>query len=250
MPASTVVLSNNADACQEMEGFHSETSANGFPIMYAVVLQCSGSDLDLITDVASHEMAEAALDPLINTAPAWVGLDEDHLAYDVMMGFNDENGDLCVGTTDEELASTEPALSGITVQRQWSNTSAGAGHDPCVQQAGFFIPSNVSRTGRTKGILLPASGTAQIELGLFSDAPTDAWTLSASEADPGVGYRTDVTSNPTVEVTLDKTSGKNGDRVQLSVRRIGRNSLGTALVIVTSTLGAARHSMPLLVSGL
>lgn len=85
------------------------------------------SQLDTLTETASHEYFEWATDPFPASDPAWTGVDEDHIAWERL--FLGELGDLCVLPG---LGTIKPADLGFVVQRQWSNKSSVAGHHPCV----------------------------------------------------------------------------------------------------------------------
>ena len=278
-PPGSVVL-DGQDACGFLSGLHVSTTVNGIPVAVAIVLQCDGGggiDPSFETSTSAHEIAEAALDPFVDrNAPAWIDLDADHFAWALMQGFQTENADLCTILPEALLASQGPSLP-FTVEREWSNASAAAGHDPCVPAppepyfnvtplalgtvsvdvtplaAVGLKPFTGSPARQTKGVLLSASGDARIELGLFSDAPTEAWQLEAFEMDPttllAVGQGYPPTTQPTVDLQLDKASGKNGDKVTLSVHARARTPIGAALVVVKSTLGTSEHFTPLLVGG-
>jgi hypothetical protein len=241
-------------------------------VPYAVVLQCDygRGPVDSASYALSHEVSEAAVDPLGN---AYNDIDPDHFAWSVMLGFQTEIGDMCE-FFDEAMLAPEPSL-GLTTQREWSNASAAAGHNPCVPappEPYFNVTSlapledisvdasalRAALTGgggqlqsRTKGVRLSASSDAQIELGLFSDAPTDAWQVEAFEMDPAEELTStepfSPTTAPSVDLQLDKSSGKNGDKITLSVHAKSRPAIGAALVVVKSTLGSTSHFTPILV---
>jgi hypothetical protein len=95
--------------------------------------------------------------------------------------------------------------------------------------------------------------TKTIQLGFYSDAPTAAWTITAREFDP-FGTATAENTFPeakdkTVSVSLDKTSGNNGDQANLTVNVLKETKLKTHVVIVVSKRGNTEHYMPLLVGG-
>src|SRR5207248_11638159 len=105
----------------------------GKQVSYAIIPQCSGgnSTLDESTLSGSHEIGEAALDPHPQSQPGWVGFDDNHLSWEFFQQFQSENGEACEFYKDSFFQSTDPALP-FAVQRQWSNKSGAAGHDPCV----------------------------------------------------------------------------------------------------------------------
>jgi hypothetical protein len=273
-PTSSTILWQGQDACETEGGQHLTTTVNGTPVPYAIILQC-GDPIDTVTSIVSHEISESAVDPLENSL-AWSDIDPDHFAWTLMQGFQTENADMC--EFFPEAMFQDPQLK-VTVQRQWSNASGAAGHNPCVPVPPdpYFNVTPVSPLDtvvvdlnplvaadltdlsegsqkQTKGVKLSATGDAQIQLGLYSDGPTDAWQLEAYEMDPTTALATagsyEPTTTPTVSLQLDKTTGKNGDTVTLSVHANARPQIGPALVLVKSTLGASTHLMPILVGSL
>src|SRR5262249_55093078 len=110
-------------------GYHSQVSSGGRSFAYAVIAHCGGASQQTMT--AAHEFNEAATDPF--RTRAWVGFDPDHVAYEVLMPEYDELGDACwdPGTGFYLFADHEPGFM-YSVQRQWSNRAAQAGHAPCV----------------------------------------------------------------------------------------------------------------------
>jgi hypothetical protein len=282
-PSTASITTDGTDLCSLEGGHHTSTSVNGSEVAYAVVLQCADDDgaIDVseITLIASHEIGEASVDPFATTL-AWATIDDDHIAWDLMLAFQNENGDLCEFFPEAPLESPEPALP-VTVQREWSNASAAAGHNPCVPAPpepyfnvtplrsdpitvdltelvnaladADFTDTSKSGTQHTQGLLLDAQGTGVVDIGFFSDAPTDAWTLEVFEMDPfavldGGEELFPRASDPSVAVSLDHTTGKNGDKATLTVQRTGSTRIGAALLILQSTLAGTTHQIPLLVA--
>jgi hypothetical protein len=138
LPAGTsLILEGGADACDiGVGGYHDSTritGADGNPldVAYAILPQCRANALDDSTESASHEIAEAALDPHPSQNPGWVGFDDKHLAWEYFQQFQSENGDDCEFYRDSFYKNTTSDLP-FSIQRQWSNKSALAGHAPCV----------------------------------------------------------------------------------------------------------------------
>ncbi len=113
-------------SCQDFAGYHSATSlADGTRVYYAVSARCpppaSYSQLEALTWIASHELAEAATDP-----------DRDNLAwlvpYDAaapwVAPFGGEIGDLCSGSPTH--------VEGHVVTTLYSNDAAANGKRTCV----------------------------------------------------------------------------------------------------------------------
>ena len=179
-------------ACTSYGGYHDEaTSAQMTEFSYALMPRCTpqaGTALDSLTSATSHELLEAATDPLPFSAPAWVKLDDEHFIWGRTPG--GELGDMC-----EYVQLADQVLVGnFTVQRTWSNISAAAGHDPCVPvlvtpyvgaapllDEDLMVTSHMM-TIMTKGITVPVSTSKTIEVDLFSDAKSDDFTVQAYDA--------------------------------------------------------------------
>ena len=240
-PATTAV---GGGACESNLGYHYEIpNGSAGPIVYAVVPQCpmviegNGTLIDEVTDVAAHELVEAATDPFPNTDAAYAYVDDLHAAW--QMALAGENGDLCVQAKKD--AGDRPADLGFFVQRSWSNVSAMANHNPCVpisstvvQGTTYFtaVPVlhdmfkvNVDGTKvTTKGVTLPAT----IDLHLASDAPMPAWTLGARDDEEFDG-------NPArLSFSFSAPTGANGDTVQLTITPKPGTTATTGFFVVSS----------------
>lgn len=184
-PSDTTVKLSTLESCRGFGGFHkSFKMPDGSDVAYAVMMDCSGS-LDDLTSVTSHELIEAATDPIPFTAPAYSDADADHAAYWFRTG--GEVADLC--ETIDRAGQTTLAGYPFVVQRSWSNAAALAGHDPCVPMSGtyFNVVPEVTDTVPiitsggvvdTKGIKMAVGETKTITLQLFADGPIDSWKLS------------------------------------------------------------------------
>ena len=131
------------------------------------------------------------------------------------------------------------------MQRVWSNKAAAAGHDPCQPQGaspyfnsapvlGDKIPVVGSPLGSftTKGVKIPVGTSKTIELDLYSDAPTSGpWKISVMDASVFFG------GSPSLSFTLDKTEGKNGDKVNLTIKALAKSSLGASPFWIQNDLG-------------
>jgi hypothetical protein len=222
--------------CSQNGGYHSDVMlTDGTPVSYAVVRRCSsttGTQMDAVTATATHEIFEAATDPYVNAHPAYNRPDP--------LAWGEEIADMC------EL---EPPMNigSVVVARSWSNTSAAAGHDPCGMRGSddpyfnsAFAAPDVITAGidarQTHGLTIPVGTSRAVELELFSDRPTSGpWKVAAFEvplvpSDP-----------PSLELSLDRPTGKNGDTLHLTLRATRRaSSYGTRFLVV-STLGAVNH---------
>jgi hypothetical protein len=247
-------------------GLHGSIDVSGKQVAYALVLDCDGT-LESETISASHELAEAAVDPYPDTSPAWQGVDDDHLAWDLMVQAQDENGDLCEIYDEAYGAFAAPQIAS-QVQRQWSNASAAAGHAPCVPAGAtpYFnvvpfvsdvVTANLAAfqfpgTPRSRGLRVDVGETKTIALGVYSDGPTDAIAISAFEIDP-LGDMANgpfsVAATSTVTLSLDRDHAVNGEKVYLSVKADARPALGASVVLVATKAGGETHYAPVLVGG-
>ena len=108
-------------------GYHTESQNKN--LVYAIMPHCSMFQTAEVELAASHELNEASTDPHPGSNPAYVGFDENHLAFEFFNQFQDELGDACEAfTTAEDRTDFTP----YTVQRQWSNKSAAAGSQWCL----------------------------------------------------------------------------------------------------------------------
>lgn len=258
LPKGTSLVLQGQDACKQgVGGYHESVTVNGKEVAYAIVPQCASSKLDVTTLSASHELAEAATDPYPNKSPAWVGFDDAHLSWELFNQFQSENGDAC------EFYRTSTLTGGtsdfpFTVQRQWSNASAKAGHDPCVPAAAgpYYnvtplgtetITADFSALGgpkkvTSKGYVVALGETRTIPIGLYSDAPMAAWTIKAIE-----GGVSGPPSTPRLELALDVASGQNGQKAYLTVKALQQGKTKTELVTIVSTANNVPHYMPILI---
>lgn len=233
-------------SCQTFGGYHGDVIVGTADIPYAVLPECptfgSYTGADVSTSTASHELSEASTDPLPTTNPAYDQTDDDHLAWMFFLG-GGEVGDMCAQFPESFYV---PKDLGYLVQRNWSNASAKAGHDPC--QPADATPSYFNtmpvltdaiavRGTTTKGVDVPVGTSKTIQLDLFSDGPTSGpWTVDAKAYTRG---------GPTTAVTfsLDKTSGQNGDKLNLTVTSAAAitTKSQTATLVITSTSGVREN---------
>ena len=264
LPAETKLTTSAGPACATgTGGYHtSGRTDDGHVIYYAIIPACPpvfGLSSDDLTATASHELAEAATDP--DTTTGYTGFDHAHLSWDLFGDFQSEDGDACEYYEDSYY--TEGPDLPFAVQRQWSNASALAGHDPCVPalDGAYFnvVPfdqeevivdlSAVSgpRRFRAMGYSIAAGSTRTFEVGYFSDAPSEGWTIDAVQGGnpmfPSVATEGDVTAT-----VVSGRSGKNGDRATISVTvntpSPGRYELVT---VVSKNAAGRKHYRPILI---
>ncbi len=260
------------DVCsQGVGGYHSGTMGHG--IVYAIMPQCSMFKAGDIELSATHELNEAATDP---QGSGWVGFDANHLAFEFFNQFQDELGDACELYVE---ATDSLDFTPYTAQRQWSNKSAAAGSHWCLpaldepfynttfllgEPAGTpatqldDISVDLSALGAkmqaTKGFKVPLNTSRTFPIGYFSDRDTGGpftvdveWPMMNILAQDQNGNNI---TNGTATVTIDKTSGVNGNIAYVTVTPTAFSSLGVLLFYVRSVLPNSQqhHYLPILIS--
>jgi hypothetical protein len=264
MPPGAALTFGGQDACsQGVGGYHEESQTGSY--VYAIMPQCKGFQAGDIELSASHELNEAATDPHPNTALAYAGFDQNHLAWEFFQSFQDELGDACELYSWSGYTDTETNFS-YAVQRQWSNAAATAGHDPCVPAASgpFFdltaFPSeqttiNVNLTPlgmgagptTTKGFKGTLNQPLTIHLGAYSDAPTTGMWNITTNVDAQFSFQDQngaMLNNGKATVTLDKTSVINGDTVTLTVTPTDWGQLGVVYIWFRNSMPNAAQGAP------
>jgi hypothetical protein len=212
-------------SCIDYGGYHSNAkTATNQQFVYAMLPRCAQfgylSGLDALTGPISHELIEAATDPL---GTGFAQTDLDHIVWSIRpLG---EVGDMCA----YEPQSYARILGSYVVQRTWSNAAALAGHDPCVPPlAGAYywnaapvLKDTVTldyfgQTVSTKGVSLPLNTTKTIDVELFSDGPVADWNVSAVDTTYGTNQAKEL------DFTWDVTKGNNGDVLHLTITRVAK----------------------------
>ena len=269
------------DACmQGVGGYHSSippATAGQPDLAYAVVIACGSANAAAPEETLSmsHELIEVATDPLGGTASnqnfGWFGFDGDHFAFEYFNEFQAETGDTC--EFFRESLFMGDASFPYALQRIWSNSSALAGHHPCVPApAGPYfnvtpldltavsvtVPASLTGgnayTAATRGVRILNGGVRTFTLGFYSDGPTGvAWSITATAGNPilrGGGDFLGPMNPSNIVATIDKASGQNGEKSHVTVRV---TTSGTAfhgeLLTITSNLNAVRHYMPIWIAG-
>ena len=244
-PSGDGGTTNGMVSCQSFGGYHDDVIINGQTIPYAVLPECpsfgSLTKKDAVTTATSHELSEAATDPYPTDNTAYGQVDLDHIGWEFFLG-GGEVGDMCAQFSSAYYTPTDLPY---VVQRNWSNASAKAGHDPCqpADTAPYFntlpiFPDKVTARGGipTKGVLVPVGQSKTIQLELFSDSATNGvWQVSAE-------VRSRNGQSP-ITATLDATSGQNGDKLNLTLTSTAAvtSSSHTATLVVTSQLGSRKN---------
>ena len=240
-PSTTTLSFSTETSCTNFLGYHSygqTPSASRY--LFAVQARCSGGALSLVDDATqntTHELVEAATDPFL---VSYATQDSAHLAWSLYPGF--EIGDLC----ELETLTYARMVGKNMIARFWSNSSAAAGHDPCAPSIGspYFNsvpvltdPITVTINGQTMattGATIATGTTRTIDVQLFSDAPTSAWTLLATDALDTTG-----TSPGELQFVWDKASGNNGDTRKLTIRRAKDGANGGSEFMIYSVQSQA-----------
>jgi hypothetical protein len=224
-----VQLSNPAGVtCQAFNSYHLEVAGNP-KIIYAVMARCAGG-LDQLTVSSSHEFIEASSDPFSFTQGAYQELDAEHEVMLFTPG--PELGDMCQYLP----TAAQRIVDNYRVQRTWSNLSAAAGHDPCVPTLStpyrgaapithddVIVGDGLGFTVMTKGVKVPMGTPQTIDVVLFSDAPTEAFPVSAVDVAGSVQGQT-----PELSFSWDRTSGQNGDTLHLTITRLKNGAGGSS----------------------
>jgi hypothetical protein len=219
-PAGTTVTLEGYLSCQIFGGYHSEVSINGKVYAYAVVPRCAHfidlSGFDVITVASSHELIEAVTDPRPYTEPGIAQPDDAHLIWALLTGA--ETGDMCSFYDDSFYT---PQDFGFAVQRSWSNAQAAAGHSPCAPglpdtvyfNSAAVLPDDVELFGvKTKGVYIPVGQSRTIELDLYSDGPTEPWSVSATDFSALAG------GDSVLDFTFNRKAGVNGEKLYMTIR--------------------------------
>jgi hypothetical protein len=247
LPLGTDIASAG-NCCTDFFGYHWEAAVGTSSVPYGIVCNCPAEMGDLLTPLqyvtttVIHEMVEIATDPFIYSSPAFEQNDDDHIIWTIATG--GEISDMCEYHED---ANPTPPGATYTVQRSWSNAAAKAGKNPCVPVVTtdpYFasdpvLPDVVSvdyygTPMDTRGVKIAKGQTRTIDVQLWSEAETAGpWTVTAYDLNDWL-----VGGKPNLEVTLDKTSGLNGDKLKLTITVLSTQTLvGAEGFVLVSDLG-------------
>ncbi len=243
----------------------SAVAIGGVDYRYLLVGQCDFGHGVLATTTANASSliacsvtspSPSAVAGAPDTVPSWFSFDDAHLADSIFHELDTNIGGVCELYSQSFLADDETGFK-AGVQRLWSNASAAAGHDPCapIPTAPYFdvvplgteaiSPTIYGTKVDTKGFAVKIGDTKTFQIGFFSDAKTEPWTLTTTEKSlpPQLGYFP-WTRPDNLEVTIDHPTGKNGDiaNVTVKVKSYGLGSYGKlALLTFISTAGGVSH---------
>ena len=271
LPPGASITSGGQDLCQAgVGGYHDETQNKN--LVYAIMPHCQGFQTADVEISASHELNEAATDPHPGSNAAYVGFDANHLAFEFFNQFQDELGDACENFAE---ATDGTDFTPYMVQRQWSNKSAAAGSHWCLPKLNepfyntTFLPSSnldtinvdLSALGQgggkvqSKGFKVGLNASRTFAIGYFSDEPTNgAFTLDVQ----GLGANNPIAqdqngnaiNNGDAMVTIDKTSGVNGDIANVTLTPTSFSTLGVTFFYIRAVLPGSQqhHYLPVLIS--
>jgi hypothetical protein len=145
-----------------------------------------------------------------------------------------------------------PADIGYAVQRLWSNASAAAGHHPCVPAPALYfiaqpvLPDSATVTGNygtkaTRAVTVPLGKSKTVPLELSSDGPSAPWTVTVYDVATVRG------DGAELAFTLDRTQGRNGDTLALTIRRTTPAARGFSEAMIWSQLGTESNFVPFIV---
>jgi hypothetical protein len=222
-------------SCQSFGAYHNEDGLGSTPFAYAVMPTCDPYSPYYQEVSASHELAEATSDPLVQSAPAYTST-----------GFNNgwigEIGDLC---TPYDTYYLVDGGSYYAVQRIWSNSAVDAGTQPCIPAAtipfaamtpdgGALLP-NVCGMGSgdcTSVFAVSAGATYDLSLTGWINEPSVAAAVLIYPY--GVASLIPVDFNPTL--SMDTYNFHNGDVAHLTVT-IPQGTPSQSLTVFTIVTG-------------
>ena len=157
------------------------------------------------------------------------------------------------------------------MQLSWSNAAALAGHDPCVPAAAgpyhgmTLLPSETQSVSLSLASIGGASATTSrgfdvtlgqpttFHVGFFSDAPVAPWTIAYDfpATLPTFDTSFQPLGNGAATVTLDRTTGQNGDEVTVTVTPTAKGEGGFQVMAITwepasASSGYLPHYLPIL----
>ncbi|MGH7293389.1 MAG: hypothetical protein ACRELB_00580 [Polyangiaceae bacterium] len=192
-------------SCQYYGGYHTtyDNSGDAWGVVQHCPITNTGlTDLQWMTIGASHEIAEAATDPIpdngytlvpqIDYAQPWTQPPWAASLYG-------EVGDMCVETQITE--------GSYMYQRIWSIAAAAKGLDPCVPPHAQYAYVN---TSAPKGWYTVAAGTSvNVPITGWSDRATPDWIVAADIwSQSGTGYTATISSPTTKNGYATTNNGK------------------------------------------
>jgi hypothetical protein len=200
--------------CQYYGGYHTSygTGGDGWGVGQHCPLTGTGlTDIQWMTIVGSHEVVEAATDPVPGNgySPASPDTQSPWTQPPWEAALYGEVGDMCV--------STQVTEGSFTYQRIWSNVAAAKGGDPCVPP--FSKYAYVNASAPQGWYTVTAGGSVQIPVTGFSDRATEDWVVAAQMwTSSGSTFTASVTSATTLHTDAgDYATTNNGKQSTLTV---------------------------------
>jgi hypothetical protein len=213
-PPTTKVTAGADTGCQVFAGYHSHGSGMG-SVAYAVVLRCtgeSGTDLDKLTRVLSHEVAETATDP----APRAGIVDKSPGQQEI--------GDLCEFGLDVPVDvppdATHAEARRYWLQRQYSDARAAEGTiDPCLPIAWDHPYWNVAIDPSIIPVAAADSGKAihaRLDVFAYGDVGLIRWFANSSaDVQPAQG---DAHAGDTIDIEITASASlRPGQAVEVDI---------------------------------
>jgi hypothetical protein len=237
-------------ACTDFWSYHYEMPLDGGgKAAYAVEPRCPKllgmTGFDVVSSRTSHDIVNAVTHPFVLSAPAWGLTDDDHLVWSLFPGPGPAS--MCAW----ERQNYVRIVGNFNVNKAWSNASAKASHDPCMPaspdpyfNAAPVFPDKVNITlggwgmRQTEGIKIPVGQSRTLDVILFSDAPTDAFSVQAQD----VTMLLDNKQLPNLDFAWDRTSGKNGEKLHLTITSLQTGPYGGSELVIWSSLANTTHA--------
>lgn len=247
--SSTSITLQGTTSCRGFGGYHTSTQipldGGVMDTAYAVIPDCGGG-MQGFTSTTSHEIAEATVDPHVQTRPAWYGYNDAWFGGTSSMGTGAEVADVC-----ERFAPISDSSNDV-VSRSWVNQAAAASHDPCQPEASgeiYYAAAVPTQTIQINGIgiqymsdgylVMKAGDSQTLDVVVFSEAklPNDV-TLTVGKSSRGA-FASGITTG--VTTSLSPTTGHNGVHVAFTLQVATSVAAGTYPFVVRAALNANDH---------
>ena len=186
-PATVTITNNGSVSCRDFAGYHgSATLPGNARLAYAVIPRCGLEPVSALTFAISHELAEAATDPVLT---ANNDLADPYSLWALNYG-GVEVGDLCQNLADPAFNEKNVGV----LARVWSNTAAAAFNNPCLPAAPgpafFSIPVHTelqtvqlnNKLRSIEQIPVTAGQSVTVEVRLLSTTqPSPTWLVTPLE---------------------------------------------------------------------
>jgi hypothetical protein len=245
-PKGTKITLQGDSSCSSFGGYHAEFDFGNKAVPYAVMPRCTypgETELDTLTNTASHEYVEAATDPFPYNDAALGQTDLQHIYWLFALG-GGETADMCAQNPNAFLKFPELDYN---VQRSWSNVAAKASHDPCQPGLAGHVYFNAAPVfkdlvdlgqgvGKVKGVLIPEGQTKTVDLALFSDGPTNGnFHVTAYDQSDFFGGPKEL------DFTFDETAGQNGQTLHLNITVVNANQYNAEIFFLIASKGSDQN---------